>query len=104
LYSTCRQATFAEDCQRILGLTLDELDRKYWQYVERKAAGSSHLEEQLKNMELADYVDRDSWNEFASVYPRAVESLKQPFRQIQLVWVGSLLVTASIWRRRSKSA
>jgi len=32
LYMTCRRETFAEDCKRILGLSLDELNRAYWDY------------------------------------------------------------------------
>jgi hypothetical protein len=38
LYTTCRQATFDEDCRRILVVTVDQLDRDYWADIE-KASG-----------------------------------------------------------------
>jgi hypothetical protein len=38
LCSTCREETFAEDCQCVLGVGLDELDRLYWADVRRQVA------------------------------------------------------------------
>lgn len=75
LYMTARRATFAEDCKRILGLSLDELDRAYWDYVERRVdpegvGGLSYVQ-------LASDVDRSLWREVVKGHLEAAENVRQ---------------------------
>ncbi len=61
LYSTCRRDTFAEDCRRILGVDLDELDRQYWDYVaDRVGQLPEEQVNPLLGIPLADGVDRQA--------------------------------------------
>jgi len=75
LYMTARRASFAEDCKRILGLSLDELDRAYWDYVEKRVdpegvGGLSYVE-------LAPDVDKSLWREVVKGHLEAAESIRQ---------------------------
>ncbi len=38
LYRTCRRETFAEDCRRLLGVSLEKLDRLYWADARQRVA------------------------------------------------------------------
>jgi hypothetical protein len=75
LYMTCRRASFAEDCKRVLGLSLDELDRAYWDYVEQQIdpegiGGLSHVQ-------LAPNVDELLWREVVREHLAAADRVRQ---------------------------
>jgi hypothetical protein len=63
LYTTCRRATFADDCRRILGITLDELDTAYRAEVARLATGGGALAS-LQRLELGPDIARAEWVKF----------------------------------------
>ncbi len=89
LYANCRRATFAEDCQRILGVSLDQLDRQYWDYVEHCIERLDPTRvNKLLSIPLAAGVDREAWMQFATHYPQAAETLKAPFRQATIEFSG----------------
>lgn len=69
LYSTCRPDTFAADVQRVLGVTLDELDERYWEDISNQIVSApTSLEGLLMAAPLADGIDRAQWQTFAHEY------------------------------------
>jgi hypothetical protein len=96
LYSTCRRETFAEDCNRILGIDLDELDRRYWSYVETRVQQLLPQElNPLLTLPLADDVDQEAWRQFAREYADATDRLDALLQQSQ--------VEFSVHRTRAES-
>ena len=65
LCSACREATFADDVQRILGLSLDELDKAYQQDLTEQDSPDKRF---LMSAKLGDGVDRDQWRRFVEDY------------------------------------
>jgi hypothetical protein len=63
LYTTCRCATFAADCERTLGVSLDQLDAAYRAEVENLATGGGALA-RLRRLELGAGVTSSEWNRF----------------------------------------
>lgn len=91
LYVTCRRETFAEDCRRVLGADLDELDRQYWNHVlERVKQFYPERINPLLSVPLADEVDPDAWLAFSNVYPDAAEKLKASCRQFHGEFAGRM--------------
>jgi hypothetical protein len=89
LYAYCRRPTFAEDCQRILGVSLDQLDRQYWDYIEHSVERlDAKRVNKLLSIPLAAEVDREAWLQFAANYPQAVDTLKAPYRQAIIEFSG----------------
>ncbi|MHC4403459.1 MAG: hypothetical protein ACYTG0_27700 [Planctomycetota bacterium] len=75
LYMTCCRASFAEDCRRVLGLSVDELDRAYWDYVEQQIdpegiGGLSYVQ-------LAPNVDESLWREVVKNHLAAADRVRQ---------------------------
>jgi hypothetical protein len=83
LYSTCRRDTFAADCQRILSVTLDELDRAYWQDIDRQVSTPECRAQiqPLLHARLANGVNRTQWNKIALLHWEAREAARQRYRQ-----------------------
>ncbi len=75
LHITCRRTTFEADCQRILGLDLDQLDRAYWNYVKQQMGVDRSGE--LVFVELAPEVDQTLWSEFVSEHLAAAEQARR---------------------------
>jgi len=63
LYTTCGRSTFADDCRRILGVSLDELDAAYQAEVEQLATRDETLE-RLERLELGASVTAADWKAF----------------------------------------
>jgi hypothetical protein len=84
LYATCSQATFDEDCRRILGVTVDELDKGYWAPVEKIAGHSGYARRWLSSLELDSGVDRADWEGFISDYFKATERALAPYEHVRL--------------------
>ncbi len=88
LYANCRRATFDQDCKRILGASVDELEHKYWQYVEQRVKELGPQRNRLLGVELSDDVDRDAWIDFAKGYSQAIAALQAPFHQATIHMSG----------------
>jgi hypothetical protein len=86
LYTTTSRETFAEDCLRVLGIELDELDRRYWRDVERQAASlkAASRDNPLREAELGEGVDREAWEDLIVSYANAILQRKQLARQVQM--------------------
>jgi hypothetical protein len=76
LCCTCREATFSEDVQRVLGLSLDELDAAYQQDLAQR---SPSLKESLLSAELADGIDAGRWRCLVEDSCSAMQRLRAAF-------------------------
>ena len=76
LCSACREATFADDVQRILGLSLDELDKAYQQDLTEQDSPDKRF---LMSAKLGDGVDRDQWRRFVEDYCAGTAHLPRNF-------------------------
>jgi len=86
LCSTCREATFADDVQRVLGLSLDELDRAYQQDLAHRALS---VKESLLSAKLADGVDKDRWRRLVEDAYAGMERLVAAFEQSSFTVVNA---------------
>jgi hypothetical protein len=84
LCSTCREATFADDVQRVLGLSLDELDRAYQQDLARRAASTKGS---LLAAKLADGVDKVRWRRLVEDACAEMERLVSASKQSSITVV-----------------
>jgi hypothetical protein len=75
LYMTCRRESFAEDCRRVLGLSVEELDRAYWDYVgqqiDPEGIGG------LSYVQLAPSVDESLWREVVKNHLAAADRVRR---------------------------
>ncbi len=78
LCCTCREATFSDDVQRVLGLNLDELDRAYQQDLARRQPSTK---ERLLSAKLADGVDATRWGRLVEDLCAGMERLQAAFDQ-----------------------
>jgi hypothetical protein len=78
LCSTCREASIGDDVKRVLGLSLEELDKAYRQDL---AAQDSPDKMFLMSAKIGDGVDRDQWKRFVEEYCAGAEHLRGQFRQ-----------------------
>jgi hypothetical protein len=105
LYTTCRKATFADDCQRILGLDLDELDRRYWSDIETQVRATGDLvDNPFHRVELKDGVDETAWKEFLEQSTVAWAQLQTTYRQVQVEYKATIALhlktqTEDLWER-----
>ena len=76
LCCTCREATFGEDVQRVLGLSLDELDAAYQQDLARRWPS---LRESLLSARLADGIDVGRWRRLVEESCSAMQRLRSAF-------------------------
>jgi len=97
LYTTCRPETFAEDCRRILGIGLEELDRRYWADVERQVAQMGELfgPNPFWYAKVGEGVDLAVWNAFLQQFRSGQEQLEAPFRQVQMEIESTSHVTST---------
>ena len=84
LYTTCRQATFEEDCRRILGVSVDELDEAYWAEVEKRVGPGGYARLWLSSLELGPGVHQADWEKFISLYFTATERMLAPYAHVRL--------------------
>ncbi|MFO0887745.1 MAG: hypothetical protein U0790_01220 [Isosphaeraceae bacterium] len=84
LYTTCRRASFAEDCRRILGVSLDELDRTYLGTERPDGRPADHRPLWLAAMPLGPGVDPAAWRRFVAEYVAAAEKLEAPYEHVRL--------------------
>jgi hypothetical protein len=84
LYATCRPATFAADCKRILGVSIDQLDQDYWSDIEKQAGPGGYHRLWLASLELGPAVKPPDWTQFISDYLAAAERLLAPYERVRL--------------------
>jgi hypothetical protein len=78
LYQTCRPETFAADVKRVLGVTLAELDARYWDDIANQVMSApSELEQMLADATLAEGVDRAQWQSFVREFGDVVRKPKR---------------------------
>ena len=80
LYTGCAQKTINEDCQRILGVNLDELDEAFWTDVERTVKQHGPPDRwRLERLKLDPKVDAAAWKTFLADYLAAADRLLAPY-------------------------
>ena len=87
LCCTCREATFADDVQRVLGLSLDELDSAYQQDLARRQMSAK---ESLLSAKLADGVDTDRWQRLVGDLCSGMERLRAASGQSSITVVDAV--------------
>ncbi|MGA2059835.1 MAG: hypothetical protein ABSG67_05095, partial [Thermoguttaceae bacterium] len=78
LCSTCCEATFPDDVERVLGVSLDELDSAYQHDLAEREPPYKQF---LMSAKLAKEVDPAQWRRFVDDYCVGVERILRPFRQ-----------------------
>jgi hypothetical protein len=99
LCNTCREVTFADDVQRVLGLSLDELDRAYQQDLAEQDSPDKRF---LMSAKLGDDVDRDQWRRFVEDYCAGTEHLRAQFRQSSVTMVQNMIYTDKSGQEKSR--
>lgn len=90
LYTTSRRTTFAADCRRILGVSLDALDAMYWADIERTVARDGRPEwVRLRRLRIGPAVDPSAWTAFLFEYFAAAARVLAPFEQVRLTIAGT---------------
>jgi hypothetical protein len=85
LYTTSREATFEQDCRRLLGVSLDELDTACWADIRRAAEKEGPLiERRLEQLELGPQVDAAAWRAFMKGYFAAAKRLLEPYERVRM--------------------
>lgn len=84
LYTSCRRATFAGDCRRILGVGLDDLDAAYRADVDRIAGDGPGLLRALERIRTGPGLDPAAWKAFLAEYSAAADALLAPYRQVAM--------------------
>jgi len=84
LYATCQPATFAGDCRRILGVSIDQLDEAYWADLEKHIGPGGYHGHWLASLQLGPGVDRSDWKRFISDYLAAAGRLLAPYQNVRL--------------------
>ncbi|HEX8203935.1 MAG TPA: hypothetical protein VF590_25900 [Isosphaeraceae bacterium] len=87
LYATCRRATFAADCRRILGVGLDDLDAAYRADIERLAGRSgAPARQRLERLRLGPGVEPAAWTAFLDEYCAAADRLVAPYEHVRMTY------------------
>jgi hypothetical protein len=84
LFRACRLATFAADCQRVLGVSLDELDAAYWADVKKLVGDESTPVARLRGIKTRPPVDPAAWNAFLDEYLAAARTLIAPYDHVSM--------------------
>jgi hypothetical protein len=84
LFRTCRPATFADDCRRVLGMSLDELDTAYWADVKQSVGNESMPVTCLRGINCRPPVARATWKAFVEEYIAATGTLLAPYDHVDL--------------------
>jgi hypothetical protein len=84
LYTTCREATFDADCQRILGLDVDGLDAALRAEIDRLTTQTGSLDRyRLEHLRLAPGLDAADWRAFLADYFASAERMLEPIRHVR---------------------
>jgi hypothetical protein len=84
LYRTCGPRTFAGDCQHILGVSIDELDRACWADVEQLAGNEATPIARLRGLMTRPPVTPAAWRAFVDEYLAATRPLIVPYEHMYM--------------------
>jgi len=84
LFRTCGRTTFAGDCQRVLGVSLDELDGAYWADVEQLAGNEATPVDRLRGLKTRPPVTPAAWSAFVDEYLAATRPLIAPYERVDM--------------------
>jgi hypothetical protein len=84
LYRSCRPTTFAQDCQRILGVSLFELDSAYWADIKQTVGDEATPAAKLRALQVRPPVTTAAWNAFLDEYLAAASSLIAPYDHVDM--------------------
>lgn len=88
LYTTCRQETFAADCDRTLGVGLDELEERFWadvaEIASRPVVPADQSVAALLGLPEPEPIDEAAREEFLAQYLPAAEKLEAAFREVRI--------------------
>jgi hypothetical protein len=84
LYATCRPETFADDCQRVLGISLDQLDADYQAELEPIASCETTPAGRLRSMKVRPPVTQEAWNAFVDEYLERAPALIKPYEHVRM--------------------
>lgn len=85
LYANARRGTFRNDCKRILGVDIDELDAAYQADIKRIADGvGSDTRYRLERIALGPQVDPAAWRAFLDEYLSAADRLVAPYQNVKM--------------------
>ena len=85
LYAQSHPATFAGDCRRILGVTIDQLDEACWADLEKWIGPFGYHGRWLASLPLGPGVDRAGRERFCADYLAAAKRLLAPYQHSRLV-------------------
>jgi len=85
LYATSHPATFAADCQRIMGVSIDQLDKEYWADLEKLIGPGGYHGYWLASLPLGLGVDPAEWKQFITDYEAAGGRMLAPYEHVRLV-------------------
>jgi hypothetical protein len=83
LYSTCRQASFSADCQRVLGKSLDQLEADVRMAIDRDRRGATPASRCLARLTLGPDVAPAAWRAFLDEYQAAAKHLLAPYEHVR---------------------
>ena len=85
LYATARRGTFRNDCKRILGVDIDDLDAAYQADMKRITdAVGSESRYRLERLALGPQVDPAAWRAFLNEYLIAADRLLIPYQNVKI--------------------
>jgi hypothetical protein len=84
LFRTCGPTTFADDCQRVLDVSLDELDAAYWADVKQLVGDEPTPVARLRGVKTHPPVDPAAWNAFVDAYHAATRILIAPYDHVDM--------------------
>ena len=84
LFRSCRPATFADDCQRVLGVSLDDLDAAYWVGIKQLAGEETTPAARLRSFKTRPPVEPAAWSAFVDEYLAATKTLIAPYDHVDM--------------------
>jgi hypothetical protein len=84
LFTTCRQASFDDDCRRALGMTVDQMGQAYRADLEKQIDAGGYARQWLSSLELGPAVDPALWKRFIGEYLAAAARLLAPYERVRL--------------------
>ena len=85
LYAASHPATFPADCRRILGVSIDQLDKDYTADLEKDIGPGGYQAYWLASLELGSGVDPAAWRAFMADYLAAAKRMLAPYQYVRLV-------------------
>ena len=85
LYASSQRTTFAADCERVLGVSIDQLDQAYWADLDRKFGSGGYHRVWLESLPLGPKVDPAEWKRFVGNYLAAAERVRALYQHVRLI-------------------